>query len=42
MAELTAHRTRALREAVANDPDAAFLAMLHALCLKPFYRFGLD
>jgi ParB family chromosome partitioning protein len=42
MAELTAHRTLALREAVANDPDTAFLAMLHTLCLKLFYRFGLD
>jgi ParB family chromosome partitioning protein len=42
MAELTAHRTLALREAVANDPDTAFLAMLHVLCLKLFYRFGLD
>jgi ParB family chromosome partitioning protein len=42
MAELTAHRTLALREAIANDPDTAFLAMLHALCLKLFYRFGLD
>jgi ParB family chromosome partitioning protein len=42
MAELTAHRTLALREAVANDPDTAFLAMLHALTLKLFYRFGLD
>jgi ParB family chromosome partitioning protein len=42
MAELTAHRTLALREAVANDPDTAFLAVLHALCLKLFYRFGLD
>jgi ParB family chromosome partitioning protein len=40
--ELTAHRTLALREAVANDPDTAFLAMLHALTLKLFYRFGLD
>jgi ParB family chromosome partitioning protein len=42
MTELTAHRTLALREAVANDPDTAFLAMLHALTLKLFYRFGLD
>jgi ParB family chromosome partitioning protein len=42
MTELTAHRTLALREAVANDPDTAFIAMLHALCLKLFYRFGLD
>jgi ParB family transcriptional regulator, chromosome partitioning protein len=36
--ELTAHRTLALRDAVANDPDTAFLAVLHALCLKAFYR----
>jgi ParB family transcriptional regulator, chromosome partitioning protein len=42
MADLTAQRTLALREAVAYDPDTAFLAMLHALCLKLFYRFGLD
>ena len=42
MTELTAHRTLALREAVANDPDTAYLAILHALCLKLFYRIGLD
>ncbi|MBX9589212.1 MAG: ParB/RepB/Spo0J family partition protein [Hyphomonadaceae bacterium] len=42
MTELTAHRTVALREAVANDPDVAFLAALHVLCLKVFYRYGLD
>jgi ParB family chromosome partitioning protein len=42
MTELTAHRTVALREAVANDPDTAYLAILHALCLKLFYRLGLD
>jgi ParB family transcriptional regulator, chromosome partitioning protein len=36
--ELTAHRTLALRDALANDPDTAFLAVLHALCLKAFYR----
>src|SRR5581483_9270363 len=42
MTELTAHRTLALREAVANDPDVAFLAALHVLCLKLFYRYGLD
>ena len=40
--ELTAHRTLALRNALANDPDVAFLAALHVLCLKLFYRFGLD
>lgn len=37
MTELTAHRTLALREALANDPDAAFLAVLHAMALKTFY-----
>jgi ParB family chromosome partitioning protein len=42
MTELTAHRTLALREAVANDPDTAYLAILHALCLKLYYRLGLD
>ena len=42
MTELTAHRTVALREAVANDPDVALLAVLHVLCLKLFYRCGLD
>jgi ParB family chromosome partitioning protein len=42
MTELTAHRTLALREAVANDPDTAYVAILHALCLKLFYRLGLD
>ncbi len=42
MAELTAHRTLALREAVANDPDVALRAALHALCLKLFYHYGFD
>ena len=40
--ELTAHRTLALRDAVAIDPDTAHLAVLHALCLPAFYRFGFD
>jgi ParB family chromosome partitioning protein len=40
--ELTAHRTLALRDALANDPDTAFLAALHVLCLKLFYRYALD
>jgi ParB family chromosome partitioning protein len=35
--ELTAHRTLALRDALANDPDTAFVAVLHALCLAAFY-----
>jgi ParB family chromosome partitioning protein len=39
MTELTAYRTLCLREALAQDPDVAFLAALHALCLKLFYRY---
>ncbi len=42
MTELTAHRTLALRDAVAKDPDVAFVAALHALCLKLFYPYPLD
>ncbi len=41
LTELTAHRTLALREALAIDPEAAFLAVLHALALKAFYRNGV-
>jgi ParB family chromosome partitioning protein len=40
--ELTAHRTLALREALANDRDLAHLAALHALTLRLFHRYGLD
>ena len=40
--ELTAHRTLALRDAFAKDPDVAFVAALHVLCLKLFYRYALD
>lgn len=39
MTELTAYRTLALRDALAQDPDVAFLAVLHALSLKLFYRY---
>lgn len=39
MTELTAYRTLALRDALAGDADVAFLAALHALCLKLFYRY---
>jgi len=42
LTELTAHRTLALRDALANDPDTAFLAVLHALALKAFYRFASE
>jgi len=40
MTELTAHRTVALRDALANDPSVAFTAVLHALCLGTFYRMS--
>jgi ParB family chromosome partitioning protein len=36
--DLTAFRTVALRNALADDYPAAFLAVLHALCLDLFYR----
>src|SRR6516225_2583915 len=39
MTELTVYRTLASRDALAQDPDVAFLAALHALCLKLFYRY---
>ena len=42
MTELTAHRTLALRHALGDHPDVAFLAALHALCLKVFYRYAAD
>ena len=42
MTELTAHRTLALRHALGEHPDVAFLAALHALCLKAFYRYAQD
>lgn len=40
IAELTAERTVALRDAVANAPQAAFLALLHALTLSVFRSHG--
>jgi ParB family transcriptional regulator, chromosome partitioning protein len=40
--ELTAHRTLALRDAVGNDFDTAFLAVLHVLVLNTFYRYASD
>ena len=36
MSELTAYRTLALREAVANNPHVAMTALLHKLCLDTF------
>ena len=38
MTELTADRTLALRDALANEPNVAFQAVLHALCLGAFYH----
>lgn len=40
--DLTAQRTLALRNALANDPVIAFVAALHAYVLQVFYRFGSD
>jgi ParB family chromosome partitioning protein len=40
--ELTAHRTLALRESLAGDPEIAFVAALHALCLQAFYNSTID
>ncbi len=40
MIELTEWRTLALRDAMAGDPEIAFLAALHALCLDLFYAPG--
>ena len=42
LTELTAHRTLALRHALGDHPEVAFLAVLHALCLKLFYHYGLS
>lgn len=42
LTELTAHRTLALRNALADDWDAAHLAVLHAMCLPLFYRAAGD
>jgi len=38
--ELTAHRTLALRNALANHPAVAFQAVLHNFVLATFYRFA--
>ena len=37
VADLTAHRTAALRDALAGDPDTALLALVHVLALRTFY-----
>ncbi|MFI4973062.1 MAG: ParB/RepB/Spo0J family partition protein [Caulobacterales bacterium] len=38
IADLTAHRTAALRDALAGQPEAAFLAALHTLVVQTFWR----
>jgi ParB family transcriptional regulator, chromosome partitioning protein len=38
LAELSAHRTVALRNAVAAHPDVAFRSVLHGMCLRVFYH----
>ena len=40
LVDLTTHRTLALRDALADDPDTAHLAALHAMVLQQFYRYG--
>ena len=40
--ELTAFRTIALRQAVGRDPEVAYLAALHVLCLRVFYHYTQD
>ncbi|WP_289297927.1 ParB/RepB/Spo0J family partition protein [uncultured Reyranella sp.] len=40
VSELTAHRTLALRDAVANNPQVALTALLHKLCLDTFQHSG--
>lgn len=39
VAELTAHRTAALRNDLAQAPELALIAVTHALAAKAFYRF---
>ena len=42
MIELTAYHSLALRDALANNPGIAFLAMLHAMTLRLFYHYTTD
>lgn len=42
VSELTAYRTVALRHAVSERADVAYLAVLHALTLKVFYSYAQD
>jgi ParB family transcriptional regulator, chromosome partitioning protein len=38
VAELTAHRTAALRNDLAQAPELALIAVTHALAARTFYR----
>ncbi|WP_156944187.1 chromosome partitioning protein ParB [Bradyrhizobium sp. Ec3.3] len=40
VAELSAHRTAALQNDLAQAPDLALIAVTHALAAKAFYHFG--
>ena len=40
VAELTAYRTAAMRQTLAQDPDLALIALTHALVLRAFVKFG--
>jgi len=42
VSELTAHRTLALQNAVAEHPHVAMMALLHTLCLDTFYHSSSD
>ena len=42
VAELTAHRTVAMRQALGGNPEVAFLSALHALSLQVFYTYAQD
>ncbi len=40
--ELSAYRSLGLRDALAGDPDTAFLSVLHVLALSLFYSYASD
>jgi len=40
--DLTVHRTMAMRNALASDPQLATLACLHTMVLQLFYHYGQD
>ncbi len=40
VSDLTAHRTMAMRETLAQNPDLALIALTHALVLRAFVQYG--